>query len=177
MEFTRAQLKDIRIDMQNSLSTLVDSGLTFKVGNCSFNSDTATFKVVVTLPNAVAPEVTALMDEIEREKMLGVIFSTSDSIHSQYQLVGYNNRARKRPYIFINKKTKVKYVCDYKSAKRMFAKDEPEYYRTSSTPKEVAYLTLEGQEYQKYLSLAKQIKGSGGIPKSFDQWVKDREVA
>jgi len=177
MEFTRAQLKDIRIDMQNSLSTLVDSGLTFKVGNCSFNSDTATFKVVVTLPNAVAPEVTALMDEIEREKMLGVIFSTSDSIHSQYQLVGYNNRARKRPYIFINKKTKVKYVCDYKSAKRMFAKDEPEYYRTSSTPREVAYLTLEGQEYQKYLSLAKQIKGSGGIPKSFDQWVKDREVA
>lgn len=177
MEFTRAQLKDIRIDMQNSLSTLVDSGLTFKVGNCSFNSDTATFKVVVTLPNAVAPEVTALMDEIEREKMLGVIFSTSDSIHSQYQLVGYNNRARKRPYIFINKKTKVKYVCDYKSAKRMFAKDEPEYYRTSSTPREVAYLTLEGQEYQKYLSLAKQIKGSGGIPKSFDQWLKDREVA
>jgi len=177
MEFTRAQLKDIRIDMQNSLSTLVDSGLTFTVGNCSFRSDTATFKVVVTLPNAVAPEVTALMDEIEREKMLGVIFSTSDSIHSQYQLVGYNNRARKRPYIFINKKTKVKYVCDYKSAKRMFAKDEPEYYRTSSTPREVAYLTLEGQEYQKYLSLAKQIKGSGGIPKSFDQWVKDREVA
>jgi len=138
MEFTRAQLKDIRIDMQNSLSTLVDSGLTFTVGNCSFRSDTATFKVVVTLPNAVAPEVTALMDEIEREKMLGVIFSTSDSIHSQYQLVGYNNRARKRPYIFINKKTKVKYVCDYKSAKRMFAKDEPEYYRTSSTPREVA---------------------------------------
>ena len=138
MEFTRAQLKDIRIDMQNSLSTLVDSGLTFKVGNCSFNSDTATFKVVVTLPNAVAPEVTALMDEIEREKMLGVIFSTSDSIHSQYQLVGYNNRARKRPYIFINKKTKVKYVCDYKSAKRMFAKDELEYSRTSSTPREVA---------------------------------------
>ena len=138
MEFTRAQLKDIRIDMQNSLSTLVDSGLTFTVGNCSFRSDTATFKVVVTLPNAVSPEVTALMDEIEREKMLGVIFSTSDSIHSQYQLVGYNNRARKRPYIFINKKTKVKYVCDYKSAKRMFAKDEPEYYRTSSTPREVA---------------------------------------
>ena len=138
MEFTRAQLKDIRIDMQNSLSTLVDSGLTFTVGNCSFRSDTATFKVVVTLPNAVSPEVTALMDEIEREKMLGVIFSTSDSIHSQYQLVGYNNRARKRPYIFINKKTKVKYVCDYRSAKRMFAKDEPEYYRTSSTPREVA---------------------------------------
>tara|TARA_B110000211_G_C13688142_1_gene381841 strand:+ start:133 stop:549 length:417 start_codon:yes stop_codon:yes gene_type:complete len=138
MEFTRAQLKNIRVDMQNSLSTLVDSGLTFTVGNCSFRSDTATFKVVVTLPNAVSPEVTALMDEIEREKMLGVIFSTSDSIHSQYQLVGYNNRARKRPYIFINKKTKVKYVCDYKSAKRMFAKDEPEYYRTSSTPREVA---------------------------------------
>ena len=138
MEFTRAQLKNIRVEMQNSLSTLVDSGLTFKVGNCSFNSDTATFKVVVTLPNAVSPEVTALMDEIEREKMLGVIFSTSDSIHSQYQLVGYNNRARKRPYIFINKKTKVKYVCDYKSAKRMFAKDEPEYYRTASTPREVA---------------------------------------
>lgn len=138
MEFTRAQLKDIRIEMQNSLSTLVDSGLTFKVGNCSFNSDTATFKVVVTLPNAVDPQVKALTAELEREKMLGVIFSTSDSIHSQYQLVGYNNRARKRPYIFINKKTKVKYVCDYKSAKRMFAKDEPEYYRTSSTPREVA---------------------------------------
>jgi len=138
MEFTRAQLKNIRLEMQNSLSALVDNGLTFTVGNCSFRSDTATFKVVVTLPNAVAPEVTALMDEIEREKMLGVIFSTSDSIHSQYQLVGYNNRARKRPYIFINKATKVKYVCDYKSAKRMFAKDEPEYYRTSSTPREVA---------------------------------------
>jgi len=138
MEFTRSQLKNIRLEMQNSLSALVDSGLTFKVGNCSFNSDTATFKVVVTLPNAVAPEVTALMDEIEREKMLGVIFSTSDSIHSQYQLVGYNNRARKRPYIFINKKTKVKYVCDYKSAKRMFARDELEYSRTSSTPREVA---------------------------------------
>ena len=135
MEFTRSQLKNIRLEMQNSLSALVDSGLTFKVGNCSFNSDTATFKVVVTLPNAVAPEVTALMDEIEREKMLGVIFSTSDSIHSQYQLVGYNNRARKRPYIFINKKTKVKYVCDYKSAKRMFAKEELEYSRTSSTPR------------------------------------------
>ena len=145
MEFTRAQLKNIRVEMQNSLTALgyeanatIDSGLTFTVGNCSFRSDTATFKVVVTLPNAVSPEVTALMDEIEREKMLGVIFSTSDSIHSQYQLVGYNNRARKRPYIFINKKTKVKYVCDYRSAKRMFAKDEPEYYRTSSTPREVA---------------------------------------
>ena len=136
MEFTRSQLKNIRLEMQNSLSALVDSGLTFKVGNCSFNSDTATFKVVVTLPNAVAPEVTALMDEIEREKMLGVIFSTSDSIHSQYQLVGYNNRARKRPYIFINKKTKVKYVCDYKSAKRMFAHRHELGH--SSTPREVA---------------------------------------
>ena len=130
MEFTRAQLKNIRLEMQKNLYAPqmmnVDSGLTFKVGNCSFTSDTATFKVVVTLPNAVDPQVKALTDELEREKMLGVIFSTSDSIHFQYQLVGYNNRARKRPYIFINKKTKVKYVCDYKSAKRMFAYKESE---------------------------------------------------
>ena len=140
MEFTRAQLKNIRLEMQKNLYAPqmmnVDSGLTFKVGNCSFNSDTATFKVVVTLPNAVAPEVKALTDELEREKMLGVIFSTSDSIHSQYQLVGYNNRARKRPYIFINKATKIPYVCDYKSAKRMFAHQHDLGH--SITPREVA---------------------------------------
>ena len=139
MEFNRKDLQNIREALNNHLLKMNhEKGLTFKVGNCSFNSDTATFKLTVTLPNAVDPQVKALTDELEREKMLGVIFSTSDSIHSQYQLVGYNNRARKRPYIFINKATKIPYVCDYKSAKRMFAKDEPEYYRTSSTPREVA---------------------------------------
>ena len=127
MEFNRKDLQNIREALNNHLLKMNhEKGLTFKVGNCSFNSDTATFKLTVTLPNAVDPQVKALTDELEREKMLGVIFSTSDSIHFQYQLVGYNNRARKRPYIFINKKTKVKYVCDYKSAKRMFAYKESE---------------------------------------------------
>jgi len=137
MEFNRKDLQNIREALNNHLLKMNhEKGLTFKVGNCSFNSDTATFKLTVTLPNAVDPQVKALTDELEREKMLGVIFSTSDSIHSQYQLVGYNNRARKRPYIFINKKTKVKYVCDYKSAKRMFAHQHDLGH--SSTPREVA---------------------------------------
>jgi len=136
-EFNRKDLQNIREALNNHLLKMNhEKGLTFKVGNCSFNSDTATFKLTVTLPNAVDPQVKALTDELEREKMLGVIFSTSDSIHFQYQLVGYNNRARKRPYIFINKKTKVKYVCDYKSAKRMFAHQHDLGH--SSTPREVA---------------------------------------
>ena len=59
MSFSREQLRNIRVEMQNNLTSLgyVSSGLTFKVGNCSYDDDTATFKVVVTLPNAVAPEV------------------------------------------------------------------------------------------------------------------------
>ena len=136
-EFNRKDLQNIREALNNHLLKMNhEKGLTFKVGNCSFNSDTATFKLTVTLPNAVDPQVKALTDELEREKMLGVIFSTSDSIHFQYQLVGYNNRARKRPYIFINKATKIPYVCDYKSAKRMFAHQHDLGH--SSTPREVA---------------------------------------
>ena len=90
--------------------------------------------------------------------------STSDTKHPTYQLTGYKPRARKRPYVITDKKTNKEYVCDIGTAKHYFQEKD-------------ADLTLEGQEYQEYLSLAKLIKGSGGVPKSFDQWVKDREVA
>lgn len=177
MSFSKEQLRNIRIEMQNNLTSLgyVSSGLTFKVGNCSYNDDTATFKVVVTLPNAVAPEVKALERHLKQlESYEQVILSTSDTKHPTYQLTGYKPRARKRPYVITDKKTNKEYVCDIGTVKHYFQEKD-------------ADLTLEGQEYQKYLTadeykkikdgLAKQIKGSGGIPKSFDQWVKDREVA
>ena len=167
MSFSKEQLKNIRIEMQNNLTSLgyVSSGLTFKVGNCSYNDDTATFKVMVTLPNAVAPEVKALEQHLKQlESYDQVILSTSDTKHPTYKLTGYKPKATKRPYVITDKKTNKEYVCDIGTAKHYFQEKD-------------ADLTLEGQEYQEYLSLAKLIKGSGGVHKSFDQWVKDREVA
>jgi hypothetical protein len=167
MSFSREQLRNIRVEMQNNLTSLgyVSSGLTFKVGNCSYDDDTATFKVVVTLPNAVAPEVKALEQHLKQlESYDQVILSTSDTKHPTYQLTGYKPRATKLPYIFTDKKTNKEYVCNLKTAKHYFQEKDDD-------------LTLEGQEYQKYLHQERNHKGSGGIPKSFDQWVKDREVA
>jgi len=167
MSFSKEQLKNIRIEMQNNLTSLgyVSSGLTFKVGNCSYDYDRATFKVEVALPNAIAPEVKALERHLKQlESYDQVILSTSDTKHPTYKLTGYKPRATKRPYIITDKKTNKEYVCNLKTAKHYFQE-------------KYADLTLEGQEYQEYLSLAKQIKGNVGIPKSFDQWLKDREVA
>ena len=140
MSFSREQLKNIRIEMQNNLTSprcstrvsrsyvgYVSSGLTFKVGNCSYDDDRATFKVVVTLPNAVSPEVKALELHLKHlESYDQVILSTSDTKHPTYQLTGYKPRATKRPYVIIDKKANKEYVCNLKTAKHYFQEKDRE---------------------------------------------------
>jgi len=122
MTFDKATARKIRELMQKALDDADIDGVTISVGNCSFTEGEATYKVKVLLDGGKSKEQTDL------EQMATLMsLDTSKIVTLQgmkVSLVGYNSKARKRPWIIQNLTTAQKYILDDDTAKRLFGNTE-----------------------------------------------------
>ena len=122
MTFDKATARKIRELMQKALEDADIDGVTMSVGNCSFTEGEATYKVNVLLDGGKSKEQTDL------EQMATLMsLDTSKIVTLQgmkVSLVGYNSKARKRPWIIQDLTTAQKYILDDDTAKRLFGNTE-----------------------------------------------------
>ena len=122
MTFDKATARKIRELMQKALEDADIDGVTISVGNCSFTEGEATYKVNVLLDGGKSKEQTNL------EQMATLMSLDTSKIATlqgmKVSLVGYNSKARKRPWIIQNLTTAQKYILDDDTAKRLFSNTE-----------------------------------------------------
>ena len=122
MKFDKATARKIRELMQKALEDADIEGATIKIGNCSFTEGEATYKVNVLLDGGKSKEQTAL------EQMATLMSLDTSKIATlegmKVSLVGYNSKARKRPWVIQNLTTAQKYILDDDTAKRLFGNTE-----------------------------------------------------
>ena len=122
MTFDKATARKIRELMQKALEDADIDGVTISVGNCSFTEGEATYKVNVLLDGGKSKEQTNL------EQMATLMSLDTSKIATlqgmKVSLVGYNSKARKRPWIIQNLTTAQKYILDDDTAKRLFGNTE-----------------------------------------------------
>ena len=123
--FTKPVLRELR----NQLQTLLDGtkyigtaqGLndyTFELGNCKYDGGEATFQLKVLIKGSKSRQERDLED---LAKLSGLDTDKVASLQGmKVSLVGYNSKARKRPWIIQDLTTTKQYVLDDYQAKRLF---------------------------------------------------------
>ena len=117
----RQEVKKLRVELEKVLK-LFDSSYTVTIGsNCNYTSEDATFKLTITPEGTLSKEERDLayfadMYDVEPNK----IGTMSDG--QKYSLVGYNSKARKRPFIIQKLSNGSRYVVDEYLARKYFGK-------------------------------------------------------
>ena len=121
MEINRTTLKEIRNHIQSKLDEL-DLGLKLELGNCSYSTDYATFKLNIQVEGGKSKEE----QELEQVAMMRGLDLTKiwNEGSKQFKLHGYKTRARKNPFIVIDIKTQTEYVINDKVAAKYFSKEK-----------------------------------------------------
>ena len=118
--FTKPQLKAIRVAMQSALEQVNLDGVNFTVANCTYNGGEATYKVNVLLDGAETKEQKDLKD------MAGLYHFDIDKIGNtqgmKLKLVGYKSKAPKMPWIVVDTLTNSEYKLTQDQADRLFKK-------------------------------------------------------
>ena len=122
MKFDKPTARKIRELMQKALEDADIEGMTISVGNCSFTDGEATYKVNVLLDGGKSK------DQLALEQMATLMSLDTSKIATlegmKVSLVGYNSKARKRPWIIQDLTTAQKYILDDDTAKRLFGNTE-----------------------------------------------------
>jgi len=121
----RQLAKIIRTKLNELMENGIEVGgetLNVTVGNCTFNSDDCTFKITIAKEGAKSKEERDLISyanafEVEPFKVNTLADGTS------YKLVGFNTRARKKPFIIEKIGADAKYVIDEYLARKYFGKE------------------------------------------------------
>ncbi len=117
----RQEAKRLRVEL-NKVLELFDSSYNVTIGNCSYNETDATFKVTL------APEGAPSKEERDLEYFASINDVDTNKIgimaDGKYTLVGYNSKARKRPFIIQKLSTGSRYVIDEYLARKYFGIDE-----------------------------------------------------
>ena len=122
MKFDKPTARKIRDAMQEALEGADIDGVTITVGNCSFIDGEATYKVNVLLDGGKSKEQTALEQMAHFSQIDTSKIATLEGM--KVSLIGYNSKARKRPWIIQDLTTAQKYILDDDTAKRLFGKTE-----------------------------------------------------
>ena len=124
MKFDKPTARKIRDAMQEALDKADVNGVTIEIGNCTYSGGEATYKVKVLLDGAKSKE------EQDLEQMATLMGLSTYKIATlqgmRVSLVGYNSRARKRPWVVQDLTTVKKYIIDDDTAKRLFGVVETE---------------------------------------------------
>lgn len=117
-EFSKPVLNELRKQLQAVLDSSGIDGFNFKIGNCSYGGGEATFKLTVLIEGGKSRQ------EQDLEQMAKLSdFDTTKIATVQgmrVSLVGYNSKARKRPWVIQDLTTAKQYVLDDYQAKRYF---------------------------------------------------------
>lgn len=134
--FTKPQLKAIRVAMQDALdrmqnelggaelqgSSLDLAQASFTVANCTYNGGEATYKVNVLLDGAETKEQ---KDLTQMAQLFGLDTSKiKDTQGMSLSLIGYKSKAPKMPWIVQDLKTNKEYKLTDVQAERLFKKAE-----------------------------------------------------
>tara|TARA_R100000742_G_C4220988_1_gene44786 strand:- start:71 stop:487 length:417 start_codon:yes stop_codon:yes gene_type:complete len=120
MELNKVTLKEIRTQIQSKLNEL-DLGLKLELGNCSYDTDNATFKLNVQVEGGKSKAEQDL-EMIAPIRCLDLTKIWNEGTH-KFRLHGFNNRARKNPFVIIDILTQKQYVISDKVAERQFSKE------------------------------------------------------
>ena len=116
--FTKPVLRELRNQLNAVLNSNGIDGYTFELGNCSYDGGEATFKLKVLIKGAETSE------EKHLRQMAKLSDLDTDKVASlqgmMVYLVGYNTKARKRPWIVAQSPKGQRYVIDDYTAKRLF---------------------------------------------------------
>lgn len=112
----KTNLQIIRNKLQEHLDAFDFHGLNCKLGNCSYNSDNATFKLEVAFEGADSKQMSDL-------KRYADYFDIDVNRKSEkYSLVGYAPRSRKYPWLVTVAGRDGTFKIDDDTAKRHFGK-------------------------------------------------------
>ena len=121
--FTKPQLKAIRVAMQSALNKandLLEDKVTFTVANCTYNGGEATYKVNVLLDGAETKEQ---KDLTQMAQLFGLDTSKIKDTQGM-TLIGYKSKAPKMPWIVQDLKTNKEYKLTDVQAEQWFKKVE-----------------------------------------------------
>lgn len=118
MSFTKEQVKILRVAMQKALDEAGIHKTTFTVGNCTFGSGEATFKVSAVLEGAQTRAQEAL---VEYAKLYELDIDKKTQIQGKLmKLVEYNSKARKMPWVVEDINTGNQYKLTQRQAEMWF---------------------------------------------------------
>jgi hypothetical protein len=121
MTMDRQEAKRLRVELNKVLEQF-DSSYSITIGNCSYNSTDATFKVTL------APEGALSKEERDLEYFADMYKVDPNKIgemrDGQYSMVGFNSKARKNIFIIQKLSTGSKYVIDEYVARKYFGIEE-----------------------------------------------------
>lgn len=132
----RKNAKKIRVFLKKELPSILDKyGMTFELGNATFDSDSIKFNGFrLSINGALSQQEKALKSELDFRKDYGVGELDQTKIARldgmKVSLIGFKPRARKHPFIVQDLDTSKEYVIAEDTAERIFGVDAPHYVGT-----------------------------------------------
>ena len=99
MELNKTTLKEIRVQIQAKLNEL-DLGLKLDLGNCTFSTDNATFKLNV-LVEGGKTKIEKDLEMIANIRGLDLTKIWNEGTR-KFKLHGFKNRSRKNPFVIVD---------------------------------------------------------------------------
>ena len=116
--FDKATCRTLRADLQKVLDTFATkNGITISVGNMSFTREAVAIKMEAKVAGGKGLRDQKLDQDLIRQAMIDGL--SLDPINGK-QLVGYNSRAYKMPYIWVDIATGKRFKTSRLSAKSQF---------------------------------------------------------
>jgi len=127
-EMNRSNAKNIRTFLEKELPPILDKcGMTFKLGNATFDSDSIKFNGFrLSINGALSQQEKALQRELDSRKMYDFLVELDQTKIAKLDgmkvsLVGFKPRARKNPFIIQDLDTSKEYVIAEKTAESIFS--------------------------------------------------------
>tara|TARA_R100001443_G_scaffold35671_1_gene49482 strand:+ start:112 stop:507 length:396 start_codon:yes stop_codon:yes gene_type:complete len=120
MELNKLVLKEMRKSIQDKLDEL-DFNVKFSLGNCTYDTDYATFKLNVQVEGGKS-KIEKDLEMIANIRGLDLTKIWNEGTR-KFKLHGFKNRSRKNPFVIVDTLTKKQYVINDKIAERHFSKE------------------------------------------------------
>ena len=125
--FTKPMLRKLRDKIDESFKdgiNLGDHKLQLTLGNCSFDHEKATFKLMVTFEGNSLADIQRKQEAHDLKQMAHFCDIDLERKHPRYTLVGYKMKARSKPWIITDNQRSGEFIITDDQAKMLFGKQE-----------------------------------------------------
>ena len=114
MEINRTTLKAVRTHLEKILNDNPINGINLELGNCSFDSAQADFKLKMTVEGGQTRE------EKHLQNIAKIHNINLELDHPTWQIVGYRQKARTKPFLAVKKSApNQRYILSFEDIQRM----------------------------------------------------------